>query len=61
MRMVLNCNALISAVRTNGTCREVIDRAVRRHEIVLFDPILSEYKRLLGGGVSAVNMGVFHL
>ena len=48
MRVVLDCNVLVSAARTNGTCREVIDRVVRRHEIVLSEPILSEYEAVAG-------------
>ena len=44
MRVVLDCNIVVSAARVDGTCREVIDRAVRGHEIVLSDPILSEYR-----------------
>ena len=48
MRVVLDCNVPVSAARTNGTCREVIDRVVRRHEIVLSEPILSEYEAVAG-------------
>ena len=44
MRVVLDCNVLVSAARINGTCREVIDTVVRQHEIVLSKPILSEYE-----------------
>ena len=44
MRVVLDCNVLVSAARVDGTCREVIDRVVRGHEIVLSRPILSEYE-----------------
>ena len=44
MRVVLDCNVLVSAARMNGTCREVVDRVVRRHEVVLSEPILSEYE-----------------
>ncbi|MCY3604562.1 MAG: putative toxin-antitoxin system toxin component, PIN family [Gammaproteobacteria bacterium] len=44
MRVVLDCNVLVSAARIDGTCREVINRVVRGHEIVLSTPILSEYK-----------------
>ena len=44
MRVVLDCNVLVSAARIDGTCREVIDRVVRQHEIVLSEPILSEYE-----------------
>ena len=48
MRVVLDCNILVSAARINGTCREVIDTVVRRHEIVLSEPILSEYEAVAG-------------
>ena len=48
MRVVLDCNVLVSAARVNGTCREVIDRVVRRHDIVLSEPILSEYEVVAG-------------
>ena len=48
MRVVLDCNVVVSAARVNGTCREVIDRAVRGHEIVLSGPILSEYQAIAG-------------
>ena len=44
MRVVLDCNVLVSAARIDGTCRAVVDRVVRRHEIVLPEPILSEYE-----------------
>lgn len=43
MRVVLDCNVLISAGQTVGTCRKVIDRVVRHHQIILSAPILSEY------------------
>ena len=46
MRVVLDCNVVVSAARVDGTCREVIDRAVRGHEIVLSVPILSEYRTI---------------
>ena len=48
MRVVLDCNVLVSAARIDGTCREVMDRAVRQHEIVLSEPILSEYEAVAG-------------
>ena len=48
MRVVLDCNVLVSAARINGTCRKVIDWVVRHHEIVLSKPILSEYEALAG-------------
>ena len=48
MRVVLDCNVLVSVARIDGACREVIDRAVRRHEIVLSGPILREYVDVAG-------------
>jgi putative PIN family toxin of toxin-antitoxin system len=44
MRVVLDCNVLISAARTDGVCRTVIVEAVRHHEVVLSIPILKEYR-----------------
>ena len=44
MRVVIDCNILVSAVRIYGVCRKVIDRVVRHHEIILSEPILTEYK-----------------
>lgn len=43
MRVVLDCNALVSAARVDGTCRALLDRVMRRHDLVLSQPILSEY------------------
>ena len=43
MRVVLDCNVLVSAARVDGTCRALLDRVVRRHDIVLSQPILAEY------------------
>ncbi len=48
MRVVLDCNVLVSAARIDGTCRAVIDRVVRQHEIVLSGPIMSEYEAVVG-------------
>ena len=44
MRVVLDCNVVVAAARVDGACREVIDRVVRHHEIVLSVPVLSEYE-----------------
>ena len=44
MKVVLDCNVVVAAARTDGACREVIDRVVRDHELVLSAPILSEYE-----------------
>ena len=35
MRVVLDCNVLVSAARIDGTCRAVIDASVRWHDIIL--------------------------
>lgn len=48
MKVVLDCNVLVSAARVDGACRKVIDRAVRRHEIVLSEPIAREYVAVAG-------------
>ena len=44
MKVVIDCNILVSAARIDGVCRKVIDRVVRQHEIVLSEPILTEYE-----------------
>lgn len=43
MRVVLDCNVLVSAARTRGACAEVVVEAIRRHRVALSGPILSEY------------------
>ena len=48
MKVVLDCNVLVSAARIDGTCRAVIDAVVRWHEIVLSEPILAEYNAVAG-------------
>ena len=42
MRIVVDCNVVVSAARVDGVYRNVIDRVVRQHEIVLSEPILTE-------------------
>ena len=44
MKVVLDCNVLVSAARIDGVCRAVIDTVVRQHEIVLSQPVLAEYE-----------------
>ena len=44
MKVVLDCNVVVAAARTDGACREAIDRVMRNHELVLSAPILSEYE-----------------
>ena len=55
MRVVLDCNVVVSAARVDGTCRKIIDRAVREHEIVLSGPILSEYLEIAAHQVRQVS------
>lgn len=44
MRVVIDCNVLIAAAITDGTCRAVIQRAVKRDDIYVSEPILEEYQ-----------------
>lgn len=48
MKVVLDCNVVVAAARVDGACREVIDRVVRHHEIVMSVPILTEYETVAG-------------
>ncbi len=48
MKVVLDSNVLVSAAQTGGTCRKVIDRVARHHQIILSTPILSEYIEVAG-------------
>ena len=43
MKVVIDCNVVVSAARSGGICGKVIVEAVRHHVIVLSDPILDEY------------------
>ena len=44
MRLVLECNVVISAALTAGTCRWLVGRTVREHIILVCDDILREYR-----------------
>lgn len=44
MRVVLDCNVVIAAARTEGVCRAVLRNVVRHHQLVLSAPIISEYR-----------------
>ena len=46
MRVVLDCNVIVSAARAEGVCREVVRGAIRRHQIFLSHPIVSEYEKV---------------
>lgn len=43
MRVVLDCNIIISAGLNAGICREVITAVVRRHEVLFSADVLQEY------------------
>ena len=45
MRVVLDCDIIVSAARIEGTCRAVFDTVARRHDIVLSEPILTDGRR----------------
>ena len=44
MRLVLDCNVIIAAGLTRGTCAAVVELAVRSHEIVVSDGVIAEYR-----------------
>jgi putative PIN family toxin of toxin-antitoxin system len=44
VRVVLDCNVVIAAARTEGVCREVLRDIVRHHQLVLSAAIISEYR-----------------
>ena len=48
MRVVIDCNVLVSAARTGGVCGRVIVEAMSRHETVLSDAIVDEYEMVAG-------------
>ena len=43
---MLDCNVLVSAARTKGTCRSVVMEVIRNHTNVLSQPILDEFERV---------------
>ena len=48
MRVVLDCNVLVSAARSGGVCGRVIVEAMRDHEVVLSEPVVEEYEAIAG-------------
>ena len=44
MRVVIDCNVLVSAAYSDGVCRRVVNEAVASHEVVLSEPVLAEYE-----------------
>ena len=47
MRVVLDTNVLIAALITRGVCSDLLEHCFRRHEIVLSEFILGEFRRHL--------------
>jgi putative PIN family toxin of toxin-antitoxin system len=47
MRVVIDCNILISAGLTAGTCRAVIQTALTHYQIIMSPDILAEYQDVL--------------
>ena len=48
MRVVIDCNVLVSAARSGGVCGKVIVEAMRNHGVVLSEPIVDEYGAVAG-------------
>jgi uncharacterized protein len=44
MRVVLDCNVVIAAARTDGVCRTVLLDIVRHHQALLSAPVIAEYR-----------------
>ena len=48
MKVVIDCNVLVSAARSQGVCGRVMVEAMRYHEVVLSEPIVEEYEAIAG-------------
>ena len=46
MRVVIDCNVVVSAARSGGVCARVIVEAIRNCEVVLSRPIIEEYEEI---------------
>ena len=44
MRVVIDCNVVVSAARSHGVCGRVVVEALDRHRVVLADDIVREYR-----------------
>jgi len=44
LRLVLDCNVVIAAGLTRGTCAAVVETAVRDHEIIVSKGVMAEYR-----------------
>ncbi|MFH1023555.1 MAG: putative toxin-antitoxin system toxin component, PIN family [Planctomycetota bacterium] len=47
MRLVLDTNVLVAAFISHGVCHELLEHCALRHEIILSEPILAEFERIL--------------
>ncbi|MBF0318696.1 MAG: putative toxin-antitoxin system toxin component, PIN family [Nitrospirae bacterium] len=47
MRVILDCNVLISAGLNAGTCRDLIDEVILKHQLFLSHSIIAEYERVI--------------
>ena len=48
MRVVIDCNVLVSAARSGGVCGQVIVEAIRDHQVVVSEAIVWEYGVIAG-------------
>ena len=48
MKVVIDCNVLVSAARSGGVCGRVVVEAMRHHEVVLSQAIVDEYELVAG-------------
>ena len=55
MRVVFDCNVLVSAARTGGVCGRVIVEAISHHETVLSYAIVDEYEMVAGHPNSRID------
>ena len=46
MKVVIDCNVLVSAARSGRVCAQVVAEATRHHEAVLSNAIVDEYERV---------------
>jgi putative PIN family toxin of toxin-antitoxin system len=53
VKVVLDANVLLAAYGFGGTCYDVLELCLARHEIVLSDHILSEFREHLHGKFGA--------
>ena len=58
MKVVIDCNVIVSAARVGGTCGRVVVEALLGHEIVLSKPILDEYREIAHRPKQAQYRGV---